>query len=111
MPRLWKHGIVVPILEGGHYRTIKLLSCHDITCSYKNTGGPGAQTVKYLFQQNGPFSQTQHGYRKNHSTETALTVVTDQVYRAMNDGQISIPVLLDQSQCFDVIRHAKLRKK
>ena len=63
------------------------------------------------FNERGLFSKTQHGYRKNHSTETALTMVTDQAYRAMDDGKISILVLLDLSKCFDVISHAKLLEK
>ena len=53
----------------------------------------------------------QHGYRKLHSTETALNVITDRVLDAMDNGEISILVLLDLSKCFDVVPHQKLIEK
>ena len=56
-------------------------------------------------------NSAQHGYKRNHSTETALSVVTDSIYKAMDEGKISILVLLDCSKCFDVISHSKLLDK
>ena len=38
-------------------------------------------------------------------------MITDNVYRAMDSGEISILVLLDLSKCFDVICHEKLLEK
>ena len=56
-------------------------------------------------------ADTQHGFRRFHSTETALLAVTDCVMEAMDQGKISLLVLLDLSKCFDVIDHDKLLKK
>lgn len=46
-----------------------------------------------------------------HFTETALSVVTDKVLKAMDNSEISILVLLDLSKCFDVVPHSKLLEK
>ena len=53
----------------------------------------------------------QHGYRRFHSTESALHVITDKALQAMDDGEMSILTLLDQSKCFDVIPHKMLLDK
>ena len=45
------------------------------------------------------------------STETALHAVTDPVLRSVDEGKISILVLLDLSKCFDVVPHSKLLEK
>ena len=56
-------------------------------------------------------SGSQHGYRSGYSTETALTVISDHVLRAMDAGEVSVLVLLDLSKCFDVVPHQRLLEK
>ena len=63
------------------------------------------------FDSNYLFSNTQHGFRRFHSTETALIDVTDRVLQGMDHGEISLLVLLDLSKCFDVVSHSKLIQK
>ena len=69
-----------------------------------------SQLIEYL-DTHCLLSAEQHGYRKLHSTETALSVITDRVLQAMDNGEISILVLLDLSKCFDVVSHPKLLEK
>ena len=112
VPDSWKHGIVVPLTKGGttadpaNWRPVTTLPAiskiierivHNQLSSY--------------FADACLYSSAQHGYRRNHSTETALTVVTDSIYQAMDKGEITILVLLDCSKCFDVISHSKLLDK
>ena len=112
VPDAWKHGIVVPLPKGGtttdpaNWRPVTTLpaiskiierTVHNQLSSY--------------FTENTLYSSAQHGYRRNHSTETALTVVTDSIYKAMDEGKITILVLLDCTKCFDVISHPKLLDK
>ena len=68
------------------------------------------QLVEYL-ETNHLLADSQHGYRRHLSTESALHVITDRVYRAMDCGDISIIVLLDLSKMFDVIPHENLLRK
>ena len=65
------------------------------------------QLYSYL-SSNHLLSPTQHGFRPRHSTETALTHVSDSILSATDSGQISILCLIDLSKCFDVISHSKL---
>ena len=50
----------------------------------------------------------QSAYRRFHSTETALLKVTDDIYKAFNDGQSLLLVALDMSAAFDCINHGTL---
>ena len=65
----------------------------------------------YYFASHHLFSASQHGFKPNHSTDTALLTVTDKVFSAMDDGFISLISLLDLSKCFDVIPHDRLIDK
>ena len=58
----------------------------------------------YYFASHHLFSSSQHGFRYNHSTDTALLSVTDHVFSAMDRSQITLLCLLDCSKCFDVFR-------
>ena len=68
------------------------------------------QLASYL-EEHSLLSDAQHGYRKYHSTETALHAITDRALHAMDKGDICILVLLDLSKCFDVVPHEKLLEK
>ena len=54
-----------------------------------------------------PFQST---YSADHSTETALLKVTNDLLTACNRGSVSIPTLLDRSVAFDTIDHSILLK-
>ena len=67
------------------------------------------QFVDYL-TLNKKLAKTQSGNRKLHSTETALLRVTDEFLQAIDDKKISVLLLLDMSQAFNIIRHILLQK-
>ena len=112
VPPSWKHALVTPIPKGGelgrvsNWRPISILPA--VTKVIERIVH---HQISGYFTRNKLFSISQHGYRRHHSTETALTVITDRVYRAMDQGEICMLVCLDCSKCFDVINHAKLLSK
>ena len=47
----------------------------------------------------------QSAYRPYHSTETAITIVHNDIVRAFDAGKVSMLVLLDLSAAFDTVDH------
>ena len=64
-----------------------------------------------IADQSACYQQTtdlQHAYREGHSTSTALTEITDDWLREIDDKKIVGAVLLDFSVGFDIIKHSLL---
>ena len=57
------------------------------------------------------YSEVQSGYRPNHSCETLLVRMCDDINREIGAGNVVIVVLLDLSAAFDTIDHTVLLEK
>ena len=112
VPKSWKLAVITPLPKTvnasapSHYRPVSILPA--ITKIIERI--VQQQLVQY-FTDNCLFTSNQHGYRQSHSTETALAVVTERIYRGMDEGCISILVMLDLSKCFDTVDHQRLLTK
>lgn len=53
----------------------------------------------------------QHGFTANKSTNSAIISITEQIIKAIEDGDTTTAVFLDYSKAFDCIRHDLLVKK
>ena len=51
------------------------------------------------------------GFRKHHSTETALTCIADQILINMSKGMVTPTIVVDLSKAFDTIDHIMLPVK
>ena len=112
VPGAWKHALVTPIPKGkvaaepSDTRPISILPA-----IMKVVERIVQRQLSGYLEQTSLIADAQHGYRKYRSTETALHVITDKIYQAMDSGDISILVLLDLSKCFDVVPYSKLLEK
>ena len=112
IPPSWKHALVTPVPKGKDSSEAKNTRPISILPAAMKIVERVVQRqlVDYLDTCH-LLSDTHHGYRSRHSTETALHVVTDRVLSAMDRGEVSILVLLDLSKCFDVVPHETLLQK
>ena len=62
-------------------------------------------------EKNNILSEHQYGFRKNRSTELAITEFIDKITKAIDNGQYTIGIFLDLSKAFDTINHTILIKK
>ena len=69
-----------------------------------------AQLTQYL-TANGLFPKFQSGFRRYHSTETAVLRVLSDIYSAIDQDQVSLLALLDVSAAFDTVDHGILLER
>ena len=111
-PHAWKRAEVVPHLKDGDHevadnnRPISLLPALSKVAEKIAL----SQYTDYLSRENR-LTKHQSGNRKLHSTETLSLLVTDQIFRAMDDKQVTVMVLIDLSKAFDSISHSSLLSK
>lgn len=108
-PLLWKFSVVRPIAKKtcasllADFRPVSILPV--LSKAFENI----------LFDQiwdhvdsNNLISQFQSGFRAGHSTCTALTKVTDDIRRNIDESRPTVAVFLDFSKAFDSVPHQGL---
>ena len=111
-PENWKKAVITPIpkvsipLSPSDFRPISLLP----TLSKIIEKLANIQIVEYLIEHNflDPY---QSAYKKNHSTQTALLKLCEDIYDIIDDSEITLLVLLDFSKAFDTVNHKLLLAK
>ena len=112
VPQPWKHALVTPlpktsdVSDPSKFRPISV-----VPGIAKIVERVVHHQLSAYFEKHRLFSSTQHAYRRHHSTETALTVLSDRILSGMDNTEISILVLADLSKCFDVVNHDALLSK
>ncbi|KAJ1124555.1 hypothetical protein NDU88_003006 [Pleurodeles waltl] len=110
-PESWKHAEVNALLKKPtadpsdlkNFRPISLLP-FPAKVIEKTVN---KQLTNFLVD-NSLLDPSQSGFRANHSTETALISVTDDIRTLMDNGETAALILLDLSAAFDTVCHRTL---
>ena len=111
-PRAWKKAEVVPHLKDGDHedpnnnRPISLLPVLS-----KVAEKLALEQFNTFLQKNMLISDHQSGNKKHHSTETLSLLVTNHLFKAIDEGKVTAIVFIDLSKAFDSICHETLLSK
>ena len=107
-PSVFKEAIVKPLLKKPsidpnslkNYRHISNLSFLS-----KVTEKIVPSQLSAYLNANNLFPTSQSAYRPGHSTETALLKMMNDILHALDNGDVTVVTLLDQSAAFGTIDH------
>jgi hypothetical protein len=104
VPSAWKEARVSPIYKSdcptcpSNYRPISIIP----VCMKIFERAVQRQLVMYL-TEHSILCHQQSGFRKHHSTQTAITDVTDHILSNMDNGNLTGAVYLDLKKAFDTV--------
>ena len=112
VPSVWKSAQVIPLHKGGakdelnNYRPISKLPClAKVLESLVNT-----QLKSYL-SKFSILSPHQSGFRANHSTVSAISLVTNDIISALDNKKHCAALFVDLSKAFDTVDHNLLLER
>lgn len=111
-PEKMKIARVVPIYKSGdktlpkNYRPVSILPVFS-----KVLEKLACNRLETFCNENNILCNSQFGFRKNRTTETALITLTEAIIKAMENKQHTVGVFLDLSKAFDTIDHTILLSK
>lgn len=103
-PTEWQNALIRPIPKISCPTTVKdLRPISILPCASKILEKVVANQLKNYMERNEILPHKQSGFRKFHSTTTAMLHVVDDILAAMDAGEGTLLVLLDFSRAFDCI--------
>jgi hypothetical protein len=105
----WKTSVVLPISKVSHpakfsdYRHLSLLVCLSKVFKVLMT-----RQMEKHFRCNYLLTVFQSVFRRHHSTTAAVLKVTEDIRLSMEEEQVTMLLLFDFSQVFDIVVHGLL---
>lgn len=109
-PDCWKEALVHPLLkkQGLDFLFKNFRPVSNLAFISKLTEKAVFNQICSFMMENDLYPILQSSYRKNHSTETALLKVKNDILLNMNKQHVTLLVLLDLSAAFDTVDHSIL---
>ena len=111
VPDLLKLAIISPTLKKTHLNHEEFKNFRPV-CNHPFLSKIIERAVAFQLNDyltvNGLNEVFQSAYKKNHSSESALLRVTNDILRAIDDNSSTILLLLDLSSAFDTVDHSIL---
>ena len=106
-PKAWKEALVFPLLKklGMDFIFENFRPVSNLLFVSKLTERAAFNQTHVHMSTNNLYPCAQSSYRKNHSTETALLKVKNDILLNMNRQHVTLLVLLDLSAAFDTVDH------
>ena len=112
IPKVWKVAHVVPLHKGGdktdvnNYTPISKLSClskilESLIC----------EQLKEFLSTHSLLSPSQSGFRANHSTVSAASLVLNDIVSAVDNKKQCAALFIDLSKAFDTVNHSLLLRR
>ena len=103
-PDVWKHALIRPIvkkkpaLQAQDFRPISILCAVS-----KVLESVAFSQMQDFITDRNLFDNQQSGFRKNHSTHTALIKIIDDFKEGIDNGRVTLMVSIDFKQAFDCV--------
>lgn len=111
-PDKWKSSRVVPIHKKKSRTNVENYRPIHLVCTLsKILEAILCEQLSEYLEKNGIIPNEQHGYRKNHSTTTAINMAADTWTEAINQGKKAAALLFDLSAAFDLVNPDILMEK
>lgn len=105
VPDEFKYAIVTPLYKGkgdnclvDSYRGISVLP--PLAKVFERIL---SKRLILFFENNNLFFSNQHGFRSNHSCETALLSIVDEWKKHINDKEVNLALFIDFKKAFDLV--------
>ena len=107
-PSEWKDALVKPLLTGKAGLSMDYKNLRPVTNLQFVSKVPGRAVFDQLhkhLEDNDLYPVFQSAYRNQHSTETALLRVVNDILQNMNRQHVTLLILLDLISAFDTVDH------
>ena len=113
-PKALKHAVITPILKNSkldaeEYNSYRPVSSLPFLSKVSEKVIYEQLTVH--LESNCLYAKFQSAYRKDHSCESALTKLVDDLHKFIHQGENVLLILLDSSAAFDTVDHQILLEK
>ena len=111
-PDSWKVALVTPLpkkTNATEYKDLRPISI--LPCLSKILEKVVRTQLSSYIEENKLLPALQSGFRRNHSTATALLDITDNILSAQDRGEVAVLILLDFSRAFDALNITLLLSK